>query len=248
MPSGRRGRRRPDQVHDCRQTDLRPTPPVPAGEREQPMLDPVPCARPRRKAAAADIDAGFLRQLLQIDLPPPDPSADRAAAIGDRATPVASAIRLTPLQPKLQPFAAAGRRRPFPSECGDSASQRSRTLLTACVVPLHARPNSQDGDVLRLANSRASHCPSDTEDSFRRRRHVRGRWLARRFGGKAAFAEQRQPPRLGRHFGFRPKSHAGFKSRRKHAERQATLGRTVAESGPVRLSPAGAWRFGRFPA
>jgi len=129
MPSGRCGRRRPDQVHDCRQTDLQPTPPVPAGEREQPMLDPVPIARPRRKAADADIDAGFLRQLLQIDLPPPDPSADRAAATGDRATPVASAIRLTPLRPKLRSSAAAGRRRPFPSGCGDSASQRSRTLF-----------------------------------------------------------------------------------------------------------------------
>jgi len=66
-----------------------------------------------------------------------------------------------------------------------------------------------------------------------------GAAACRRFGSAVAFAEQRQPPRLGSHFGFCPKSHTGFKFRCKHAERQATLGRTVAESGPVRLSPAG---------
>ena len=81
-PEDRATVRRPNQAHDGGEVDERRAAPVHRDVREQPMLDPVPLACPRRKMTDRDRQARTVGELLQLPLPQAQPAAVAAARIG----------------------------------------------------------------------------------------------------------------------------------------------------------------------
>src|SRR5512135_3434057 len=65
----RLGRRRCNEVDDRLVTDQRLASPVLADEREEPMRDLVPLARPWREVTHRDLQARLIRQTLELSLP-----------------------------------------------------------------------------------------------------------------------------------------------------------------------------------
>ena len=58
------------------------TPSIRRDVAKQAMLDPIPCARPRREVTDLDAQSAFIRELLQFVLPQPRPIVVATSSIG----------------------------------------------------------------------------------------------------------------------------------------------------------------------
>ena len=67
------GRRARDQIYDRLIVPQRLTAPIRGDEREQPVLDFVPFTGARRKVTDGNRKPGFIRELLQLQFPEPQP-------------------------------------------------------------------------------------------------------------------------------------------------------------------------------
>ena len=74
--------------------------PVLADEGKQSVLDPVPLAGARRKMAHRDVQAGFIGQLLQFQLPEPYPCAVATARSGGNQQALGLAIEVVGVNKK----------------------------------------------------------------------------------------------------------------------------------------------------
>src|SRR5512135_298206 len=88
----RLGRRRCNQIDDRLVTDQRLASPVLADEREEPMLDLVPLARPWRQVTHRDLQARLIRQPLQSHLPKVHPRTVAPSTIGGDQQPLGSGV------------------------------------------------------------------------------------------------------------------------------------------------------------
>src|SRR5579859_5532566 len=76
------GRGRRDELDDDLVADEGLAPPVLADRAEQAVLDLVPLARPGREVADGDLETRLVGQLLELELPQPDPVAVAPAGVG----------------------------------------------------------------------------------------------------------------------------------------------------------------------
>ena len=86
------GRGSGDQVHDDFMADQRLAPPVLGDEGEEAVLDLVPLAGARWKMSQRDLQAGFVRQALQLPFPQPQARTVAAAAVRSDEEPLGLGI------------------------------------------------------------------------------------------------------------------------------------------------------------